>query len=1189
MGMTEEQLLAVETRGRALLLAAAAGSGKTTVLTGRIVSMLTDKENPVDPASLLVVTFTGAAADEMRTRINRNLSEIIEKRGAEGEDISYLRATVNRMQVCTMDAFSGNLVKENSHLCRIAPDYRIMNKSENAQLSTEVASAVAEEIFLSDGQDERTLIAVLGGERNTDKLVNAIKSVSYEASANPSPEDWLDSLEDKIALRDRDADCMEVLREQYLNSAVYALNLCRRALEIMDPAVFNPLPDVFERDEQSLLDLIGVCERGSWNDIIKAFSVCSADLKTRKMSARKAYKDLPEYETVKILRTLYCRKEDGLIDKVFLSIPATEEENEEDAAVLSSAVRALVSAVKLYDKRLFEIKQHRNMYSFSDISHEALRLLYDKNAPDCKTPLARKMSEGFYEILIDEYQDTNPAQEQLFACLSKNGENMFMVGDIKQSIYRFRLAAPDIFGRKKKEFSPLESGEKHSKIILGNNFRSRNGVTAAVNYIFERLMSEECGEIDYNDEEKLYASAKYFDSPTPDAYFHIVENSRDNETEAEAREAARIIKKLLCDGLEVQTGYEQIDGKDVFYKRKANYGDFCILLRNLKGKGTKYENILRAEGIPVKVDSGDSFFENTEIVAALSYLRAADSLSDDISMLSAMLSPAVGFTPTEAAEIKIRARSEPGKKYSLYNALRLAGEEGNEKCRNFYETVKRWHFLANSSDVGSLLRKIYEDTSLEACALGMPHGRVRFARLNSLAAFADKYSADSINGLSGFLRRIDAMIEAGDVPENDASSAGGDCVRIMTVHRSKGLEFPVVIVGGISSSKKGNNENSELNVNSKYGIGLKRREPENLKCYETVSHLGVRAASERQDVSEELRIYYVALTRAKEKLFLVAAPKNGRDKLSSAQAVLPRDGKIPPYLISFHYSEPWKWFALALITHPDAAAIRESDFITGKSEAPAVIRFISHDESENCDDEEDSALMPSADPAAVEAYKKRIRAALGEKYGYSALASCASKHAASSLEDEHYSSAYFAKSMPAFMYENGLTAADRGTATHLFLQYCDFAACEADFESEAERLSENGILDEATLGVVDKNSVMSFFSSPVYSEIKNADEVYREKCFTMALDAGETDPGLPENCRGEKTVVNGKIDILYIKDGKTYIVDYKTDRIKNIEELKTRYSTQMLMYKKAVKRAFGTDVSSCVLFSLHLGESISLG
>ena len=982
------------------------------------------------------------------------------------------------------------------------------------------------------------------------------------------PDRWLDGVADHFRPEAAKSSVWgRILTQHFLSCLDYCVLLSDSALRELqkDATLREKLETLFTSENAALKKLRDRIAEGDWDAIGSAIAE-AANIGSERFPTIKGYASDPVKVSVKAKRDEIKEA----LKKMREQYPANEAEHVEDIAALRPAAEQLIAAVKRFNAALFEAKKEKNLYGFSDITHFAVELLFDPSAPDGKTPLARELAEGFSEIMIDEYQDTNRVQDRLFTCLSQNGENMFLVGDIKQSIYRFRLASPELFSEKMDAFPLYDpaSPAKKAKIILSRNFRSRKGITDTVNFLFSSLMSRECGEIEYNEEEALVFGASYYpESDTPDTAVYLLDAAEKAGASAEAAFAAELIESKIAQGLTVT------EGDSV---RPACYGDFCILLRSAKNTASVFAEALRKKNIPVFFDSREDFFDTAEVKIALSFLRAVDNPLSDLDLLAAMLSPLGLFTPGQAAKLKNDyARQCEGKRQPLYMALVYGQSQGDAKCAGFLSLLERFRMRSATASAAEVIETFFNETAVLPAVRAMEGGVLREANLRALYEAAVKFSADSEKDLCSFLRYLDMLIENGATLRKGSAGADRNTVSIMTMHGSKGLEYPFVIVAGFTKQFNRRESAAGLSVSHQLGLGLKRREADMLKFYDTLSSRAVKLSQKNASISEELRIYYVALTRAKEKLFLIFAPENPEKALDEAEMVSSLGKDMPPYYLS-SVSTPLQWFLPVLQRHPGCGVLR----VRTAADLSAVFPMESFRVSVLPTEEASSEPLVSVPDEKIMA---TLRERLSRQYAYAPVSAALSIHTASKLREEKFSPVYFGRSMPAFMYDASMTPADVGTATHKFLESCDFTG-SPDIQAEIDRLITLSRLSVAEGRSVNVSSLQAFFASPFFRRVLAADAVWRERSFTIAKSVRDFDPAIPEQFADEKTVVIGKIDLVFIEAGEAVIVDYKTDRVRELSELPARYRDQLAIYGEAVEKALGYPVKQKLLYSLTLRQ-----
>lgn len=1166
---TKDQQNAIDARGGTILVSAAAGSGKTAVLVERVTQRIIDRENPCDVDKILMVTFTRAAAAEMRERISTSLTSILEQ-DPTNSHIRRQLMLLPQSKICTIDSFCNDLVRENFHRLGISPDYKILDNSEQEVLQSEAVSEVLEELYGEGSPAFDELLDLFMKGRSDEQLGNAICQIYKFTGAYPFPEEWLNNARSLYSAESGKSELwMQIILEYVRSSCVYAERILESALSILSTA-----PPLEEKYAPSIISgLNGISEiydfavSEDWDgamNAVKAFKFTALG------RVPKEYSGSYEQTAVKSRRETVSK----LVKKLNDVFCATSEENKEDLEALQPVAQKLFDAVERFGVIYNEKKAERNTLEFSDIEHLALKLLIekDKDGKICRTDLAEEISNSYVEILLDEYQDTNEAQDSLFWAISKNENNLFMVGDVKQSIYRFRQAMPEIFLAKRKGM-PIYDGKTYPACInLDRNFRSRAGVAGMVNFVFRQLMSEQLGEMEYTAQEELVPAAQYPPSPTPDVELHLVLGDGDTDiTVSEARHVAATIRRLMDDGTTVSAGGTE---------RPLEYRDICILLRSTKDIADKYVEELSANGIPAWTETKGGFFGVTEIRVMLSLLRVIDNPIQDVPLLSVMMSPIYGFTPDETSKIRMKDRKLP-----LYSCVVNSALDGDERCRSFINSIAKLRRLSATLPSDELIRRIYEETSYPAIVGVMNDSGRRRANLRLLLNYAAKYEAAGYKGLSGLIHYIDKLEQRrADLATASDLSEAADVVRVMSIHKSKGLEFPVCIIGNCSKKFNEMSRRGDMILQSGIGVGLKRRDAETMRRFTTLPHTAAKLALEREELSEELRVLYVAMTRAREKLILIVNEKKDFPKrLEKLSAGITEELKVDPFFVRTCTSYG-DWLLTAALRHPDAKILRdeagmedvkllESDFKLrieqNTADENAVYNDIEETESESAE------------------FLNEISERLMFKYPYAELSSIVSKRAASDAPEREIDEEYFASSRPSFMEEGGLTAAQRGTALHKFLQFSDYKSAANNPRAERDRLVSMGFLTEQEGKSLDFTRVKSFFTSDLGKQILSAENVWREYKFAKLVPASRYAPDI-EKAENEEVLIQGIADCIFEHDGKLVIVDYKTDRVETPEELVSRYKHQMEVYCEALSECLGMAVEKTVLYSFSLGREVEV-
>ena len=765
----------------------------------------------------------------------------------------------------------------------------------------------------------------------------------------------------------------------------------------------------------------------------------------------------------------------------------------------------------------------------------------------------------------------------LFTAISRN--NLFRVGDVKQSIYGFRQAMPEIFISLKEKY-PLYDREKDNypaKIILGNNFRSRKGVTDIINFIFDALMSKACGAVDYDEEERLVPSAQYDDEDRLGAELHFVETGElllESSDENQARYIAKTIKDMIESGFTV---------KGENGERRATYGDFAILLRSAKSRSNIYADALRKMGVPSFTEPTGSFLDSTEIALALNLLRIIDNPKQDVPLLSVMLSPLFSFTADDISEYRISSR-----RGDIYSCLLCEEEKGNEKVTAFNERIRHYRKISLCRCVRDLIEEVYEDTAILNIFDAVDPTGLRRSNLMLLTDYADTYEKTGVGGLSGFLRFIDRLKNN----KKDLTACVGqvqstDVVKIMSIHKSKGLEFPVCIIGSCAGKFNKTDERENLLISLRHGLGIIRRDTDTFDQYDTVCHSAVKLSKSLESLSEELRVLYVALTRARERLIMVYGTKNIESTLKKCfDNINPKTEKVSPFLVS-SASGMGEWIVTALLRHPDAEPLRDilgtREHISLPCRSPLKVVVSSMQEDVMPERRRVRAAAEQTDEALLRAIDEKV----SFRYKYEALSGVLMKRAASEVDRDFVDREYFASSVPSFLSGDGLTGAQKGIATHTFMQYADYERAARDVRGEIERLADKGIITGLQAKGIDVPAVEKFFSGELAARMLASGTVMREKKFTIEVPINEVYEGTDE-FSDERVMIQGIADCAFEENGELVVVDYKTDKLKTEEEFIEKYSSQISLYKKALSICTDYPVKETVLYSFFLGKAISV-
>lgn len=1161
---TTEQNNAICARNRNILVSAAAGSGKTAVLVERVIRLITDKDNPVDVDRLLVVTFTNAAAQEMKARISSSLEKIIKN---EPDNNNALRqmSLLPSAKICTIDAFCLNLVKDNFFKIGINQDFTLIDESEADIIANDALNNVLEEYFDKNDKEFLSLVELLSSPKDDKALMNSIKKLHNYIYAQPFPMKWLSEM---VEFYNPDVDLKDSVWYDVLISKLKDGLLCGKKLIESCFDLLDPSDELFEgytntlNDDLKVYDYLISSLNSDWNGIIEAFGNISfpriaskrgytSPVKADLTAKRKIYKDT----IIGDLKGLFC---------------ALSDDYKSDMETLYPVLKKLCEVVSAFDEEYLALKHERNGYTFSDIEHFAIGLLVSKNENGgvVKSQLAKDLEDGFYEILVDEYQDTNEAQDMLFKMLSNN-HNRFMVGDVKQSIYRFRLAMPFIFTSKKNKYEDYEEKNEFvdSRIILDKNFRSKKEICDYVNYVFSNFMTEKTGELNYDKSEYLNYGADYKNNDVESAQIKILTGTSGKDFDKnEAIYIAKTIKKKVESG-ELIKNKDSTSEDDEYIP--IQYGDFAILLRSTKSHIAQYNEVLTSFGIPVICDNSTNLFDNNEIKIILSLLKVIDNPMQDIPLLAVMMSPLYGFTAEEMAEIKLEQGSNTSNLYtSVVNSK-------SDKVRRFLEEIESFSKIVVTMPVSSFIRYVCDFKSVYAFANALGNGEQRCRNINRFIEFANTFDASDNVGLTSFMRYVDSVATSDrGIESASLNAAAENAVSIMSVHHSKGLEFPVVILAGTSKRYNTQDLSEKMLLNSFMGIGVKIHNENLLYQCNTIPYTVIKTLNKNALVSENLRVLYVAMTRAKEQFISFITVDNLESKIGGLAGKI-ADGYIDPFLCESINSDGDILLMSALL-HQNGSKLRkytDIDIKTKTASYPLNIEII--DSIDDIDEDEEEVKVLPNDNVVLEIGKR-----LSYKYDNDNLSIIPAKRTASSLDESVKNLDFFASSKPAFMNEDGLTPGEKGTAMHTFMQFCDYVGAKYDVELEIKRLLDKGFLNQKQADCLDIDALNHLFNSKFAERMFKADNIYREIKVSSFVNANE----IEDTNSDEKILIQGIADCVFEEDGKLVLVDYKTDRVKSEKQLLSMYKNQISFYAKAVSKTLKKEVKEAVLYSFFLGK-----
>lgn len=1180
---TDEQRQAIDNRGGTLLVSAAAGSGKTAVLVQRVLDRVTDPEHPCDVDSFLIVTFTKAAASEMRGKIADALTDLAAK---QPQNLRLRRQLmlVHRAKITTVHAFCMGLVKEHFHELGLPPEFRTADDSEQTVMQNEVLEDVLEAQYAVGSEGFSALVEAVSGGRDDKQLAALVLETFRNLQSSPKPKRELEQYRQKFVREfDRlaDTDWGIALLKEAESRIAYGIAVLDDALDEMQGAdvVQEKYEPVFAQDKQQAENLLVLVKDGAWD---AAVQLCAQIRDTfQRMPSIRGYEDKAFLDALKDRRNSWKSIVKEMAEKVLC---VTEQEVREDMRMMAPAVCALCDTVQLFMDAYQAEKLRRGVVDFNDLEHFAVQLLVDEH--DAPTQLAREMH--FSEIMVDEYQDTNAVQDAIFRAVSDDEKNIFMVGDVKQSIYRFRLANPDIFLRKYQAYHDAEQvfDDAPRRVVLSKNFRSRPQVLNSVNYLFSALMSEELGDLAYTDREALHAGAS-FPQGTDDyrTEFCVLETKSDEEDAPETiRQEAAYCASRVREMLD--TGFRVTD-KQTGQLRPCRPEDFVILLRSVKNKAGVFQQELISRGIPAGADASEDIFGTPEILTLVSWLEIVDNPQQDVPLLAALNSPIGGFTEEELAEIRLCDMDN-----TYYYALTAAAQT-MPKAQAFLEQLQELRLLASDLPVHQLLWHIVDQTGAMGVFGAMPNGRVRQNHITALIELAGSFERGGSRGLFAFVRYIRELREAGSEVSAPEAEHAGDMVRIMTIHKSKGLEFPIVILANCTKRFNEMDLHKPVLLHPHMGISMRCRDMQRGLQYDGLDRLAMASVLRREMVSEELRVLYVALTRAKEKLICTAAMRDVQSKLEKWAAISALD-PIPPYALS-GANQYALWIAVPLLRHPQALPLREllHRLPALDTNAPDcfTVRMIPYQRPDDEQTEQENGQFVEQEEIQapeLKPYAADVLRDLPSKLTATAITT--SFQAAEAGEQTEAPKQQAELRRPFFEREaRGLTPSEIGTAHHLFLQFCDFARCETaeGRAQELMRLRDKRILSPEQADAIDLRQIEAFFSSDLYAQFGQA-TVRREFKFSILVPAQD----YYEEAKGfdEQLLMQGVIDCLLETEQGLTVIDFKTDRVSKqfAAQRAETYRAQLSAYKRAAETVFGKPVTGCALYFLSSRQTIWL-
>lgn len=1271
MGMkfTPEQQRVIELHNSNILVSAAAGSGKTAVLVERIIRMICDGEHPADIDRLLIVTFTNAAAAEMRERIAAGITARLET-DPGNEHIQKQSALLHNAQITTIDSFSLFLIRNHFNEIGLDPDFRVADEGEIKLLQQEVLAQLLEDAYAGQFVPEapeqfHACVEYFCPGGRESVLEQHILNLSRYAGSFPWPAEWLEERKNDYAAGDMEAlvhsDYGQYLTERVnrtVEGCLEKLREVKRLCELPDgPYMYGELTEAEIEQLERLTSCKDLEEQAA-----KVPTVTFGRLPSKKDDSV----DPAKRELAKAIRNSV---KDTLSDLSESYFKTPLELAVEQGKACREPLRILLDLVLEFDRRLLAAKQERHLIDFSDMEHYALQILLKREKVEetgsigtdrAKTKyrivpsdVAMEYRQYFQEILIDEYQDSNLVQEYLLSAISGEAEghyNRFMVGDVKQSIYKFRLARPELFLEKYDIYQ--ETGDL-CRIDLAKNFRSRIQVVDAVNDVFSRIMSREIGGIAYDDKAALYPGAVYpaQEDPAYGSELLLIRKPEKGEREESGigeqhAEGAGVLVDYdnvrQLEALAIAARIKQLKGslqvmeKSAGELRPVRYSDMVILLRTTSGWDEEFKKILEQQGIPVYITSKTGYFGALEVQELLQFLRVLDNPRQDIPLFGVMQSVFGGFTQEEIAQIRSGGEGHSRKRMTLYEALKevaqsgrtveegeeisageSAGEEAelSQKADTFLQRIGHYRDLTPFTSIRDLLQRILDDYDYLNYVTALPAGSKRRANVEMLLTKASAFEKTSYFGLFHFIRYME-QLEKYDVDygEADTLDENADVVRIMSIHKSKGLEFPVVFVSGLSKRFNMQDANQSLIVDMDLGVAVDYVDSVRRIKNKTLRRAVLSAKMKEDNLAEELRVLYVALTRAREKLILTAVLDKADEKWELAQMT----GQERLTYLDFCEAGSYMDFLLPILPKTGIAVktLRTEDLAA--EELGEQLRMGDRREQLRLIACGETPL--TGDPEENERKLMHLRERFAYQYPHPGLQKLYTKTTVSELKiaamaekDEAAFHTFEEKEVvpyiPGFRREQEkVSGAVRGNAFHRVMELLDFMyvfvesglfeKCPGDYETYRKRLDAERLknrleeflqretislrLTEEYAKAVSLPKILNFLEQELAYRMWRAQEqglLYREQPFVLGIDAKRLDPDLPE---GEKVLIQGIIDVFFIEDGEIVLLDYKTDVIDSLEALWNRYNVQIQYYEEALTKLMQMPVKERILYSFYL-------
>ena len=1267
---TKEQLEVIESRECNLLVAAAAGSGKTAVLVERIIQMITSRENPIDIDKLLVVTFTNAAASEMRERIGDAIGKALDE-NPENKHLQNQLVLLNKSSITTIHSFCLDVIKSNFHRINLDPNFRIGDQTECAILKQEAIEEVFEDLY--EERDEGFLNLVESyAERGGDKEVQDIILGIYSfAMASPEPKKWLIDSAERFNIDENFDFSQSIWARAILDTVKIEINgLClnmERALkEVESIEELETFAEKLSVEYKKIADISQACNK-SWDEAYK--KMASMSFENYVKGVKRISKDAPSYikESKEKAKTIRDKTKKSLESIVSATFNKDNDSIREEIKYLYNIVKPISSVVLRFEEEYSNKKREKGIIDFNDIEHFALNILTDVDEKGNIVPsdIAVGYRNKFYEIFIDEYQDSNLVQEVLLkAVANTETPNRFMVGDVKQSIYRFRQAKPELFLQKYNNYND-KKGSSHRKIMLYKNFRSREEVVDAVNYIFENIMNENIGEIEYTEKERLNLGAN-FNVDTDEksiiggaTEIHLIQkdnkldddiindkddriNNKENEIEEEenldniqleARMVGNIIKDLMKvneDG-KIQKVYDKgIDGY-----RPVEFRDIVILLRATSAWAPVFADELMNMDIPTYADVGVGYFDTIEIKTILSLLQIIDNPMQDIPLISVLKSPIFGFTPEDLIDIRVQSKDkifyEVLKSTAEYDGFTdsqnenesefIPSEECINKSKDFLIKLKEFKEKSMYMSTDEFIWYLYTRTGYYAYVGALPGGSQRQANLKVLFERAKQFEETSLKGIFNFVNFIEKLKKSSsDMGSAKTLGENANVVRIMSIHKSKGLEFPVVICSAMGKNFNTQDFKKSILYHHNLGYGPQFVDYERRISFPSIAKEALKSKINIENLSEEMRVLYVAFTRAKEKLIITGSTRNIQDSIKRWSNGIESLDTISQYEI-LKGKNFLDWIMPCVLRHRDLSNLLEEVGLDavfnvehnskwyGKlwNKNDILVEKKSDEEKESIEEilEKIDVDNPDSD------YYSEIEEKLNYIYPYefstrkpATISVTEIKKIQNNYEEELINTIFEQKVIlkkPLFIQNEEerekISGTERGTIVHLVMEVLDLKNVSSvnDIKSQIRGFVSKGIITEKQASIVNPYKIYKFFASNIGKRMLNAEIINREKSIYAQVNMKDIyiyeklinndDKKLYDN---ESVMLRGIVDAYFEEDNQIVLVDYKTDFVneENINQIIEKYKKQLDLYADIIETLTGKSVKEKCIYLFGVDEDV---